>query len=121
MNFYSGEKSLWQMPEQMFWIVNGIECDIECFMLTNQNIRVEYLKKVTPFNKVLTELVIPLSSMIIDTESASCVSYSFNDNLCKISIFTNEVCCNFFALLDNKEHLLFELESFSSLVLKYIK
>lgn len=59
-----GEKSLWQMSYEMYLIDNNKECDIEYFMLTSQNIRVEYLRKVSLFRKEAVQIVIPLTEDI---------------------------------------------------------
>lgn len=61
MKLYKGEKSLWQMPsDEIFLIADEKECDVECFMLTSENIRIEYFKKLSFFKKELVEIVIPL-------------------------------------------------------------
>ena len=59
-----GEKSLWQMSFEMYLIDNKKECDIEYFMLTNQNIRVEFLRKLSLFRKEPVQIVIPLTEDI---------------------------------------------------------
>ena len=64
MKLNKGEKSLWQTTYEMYLIDNNKECDIECFMLTTQNIRVEYLRKVSLFKKEPVLIVIPLEGDI---------------------------------------------------------
>ena len=81
-----GEKSLWQMPFDMFLLSDGKECDIECFMLTNNNIRVQYLKKVSLFKKEPLEIIIPIDT-IKGTENGPLISYDdYSSDVIRINI-----------------------------------
>ena len=58
-----GERSLWQMPLEMLLMENNSFCDVECFMLTSQNVRIQYWEKLNKFKKELREIVLPIESL----------------------------------------------------------
>ena len=81
-----GEKSLWQMPFEMYLIYDGKECDVESFMLTSKNIRIDYLKKISFFKKEEVNIVIPLE-LIRFENGIPVVNYRYiNDETAEVRI-----------------------------------
>lgn len=110
-----GEKSLWQMPDEMYYIDNEKKCDIEYFMLTNQNIRIEYLKKITLFKKEPTEILIPLIQDVF-------VSYKdFDDSTIEIKINTLVENYSFYVCYSRKKSCEKHLNEFQNKVEDLLK
>ena len=86
MKLDKGEKSLWQMPFEMYLIYNNQKCDVETFMLTSTNIRIEYLKKISFFNKEPVNIVIPLELIRFEDDVPSVDHRYIDDETVEVRI-----------------------------------
>lgn len=110
-----GEKSLWQMSFEMYLIDNKKECDIEYFMLTNQNIRVEFLRKLSLFRKEPVQIVIPL------TEDISISYHDTDEDTIELVVETNDSSYSFMVCYSRKKSCEKQIDQFIEKVYEIVK
>lgn len=98
-----GEKSLWQMPFDMYLIDNDKKCSIECFMLTTSNIRVQYWRKVSFFKKELEELVLPLEIIKVRDDAYAIYFRDVAQGEIEIGVETKHQEYSFFVNFERKK------------------
>lgn len=119
MKLNKKEVTLWQNPFEMYFQDNGKNNDIEYFILTNQNIRFQYIKKLSLFKKEFIETLIPLDDIEYLGEP-SIIYRDTEEDTIELSIITEDNSYTFEICYSRKKVCIKQLEEFKSLVDKYL-
>lgn len=97
------EVSLWESPFETYYHTEDKQCDVEHFLLTNQNVRVHYAFKFSLFKREFRELVIPLNTIKVDGgEPAISLRYDPDEEVMYVTIDTASGVHEFSFVGENK-------------------